>query len=59
MQRHTMTEIVIYSRSTVMKRSVNTELGGGVGALIEWPLSSPLVVPWYTQDICSVRVKGF
>ena len=31
------------------------------GALIDftWTQPSPLVLPWYTQDISSVRVKGF
>ena len=45
MQRHTMTDIVKHSRSIVLERSVKI--------LLE---SSLLVLPWYIQDICSVRV---
>ena len=30
--------------------------GGGGGAQFDfvWPQPSPLVLPWYTQDICSI-----
>ena len=63
MQRHTMTEIVNHSRSTVLERSVNTFLWVGVGTSLDftWLKPSPLVLPWYTQDITSssLRVKGF
>ena len=75
MQRHTMTEIVNHSRSTALEpwngQKKPYYLGGGGGgggegveargALIDftWPQPSPLFLPWYTQDICSVRVKGF
>ena len=71
MQRHTMTKIVNRSRSNALERSVKTLRGrggggggggwGGGNVYIDftWPQPSPLVLSWYTQDICSVRVKGF
>ena len=67
MQKHTITEIVNHSRSTALERSEENLLrgvwgrGGGGGASIDitWPQPSPLVLPCYTQDICSVRLKGF
>ena len=35
--------------------------GGGEWVLkidFTWPQPLPLVLPWYTQDICSVHMKG-
>ena len=51
-------------RLGTVRKNLTTWRGGGGearGALIDftWPQPSPLFLPWYTQDICSVRVKGF
>ena len=70
MQRHTMVEIINNSRSTALERSVKTLLGVSLGGGGGWggegrysilcattlALSSVVI---YTQDICSVRVRGF
>ena len=60
-----MTKVVNYSRNTTLERSVKALLGWGEGwemaALIDftWLQTLPSVLPWYTHDICSVRVKDF
>ena len=71
MQRHTMVEITNRSLGTVSnfftRRKVGHGGGGGGrgwcggGAKIDFlrPQPLPLVLLWYTQDICSVRMKGF
>ena len=61
MQRHTMTEIVNLSRSTALERSVKTLYGVGWGRLNRFYVATTLalVLPWYTQDISSIRVKRF
>ena len=61
MQRHTMTEVVNYSTSTALERSVKILLGGGRGCLNRFyvittlALSSALV---YTRHLFSPR-EGF
>ena len=49
MQRNTMTEIVNHSRSTALERSVKKNYPGAE-INFTWPHSSPLILPWYTQD---------
>ena len=66
MQRHTMTEIVNHSRSTVLERSIKNILvvrwggggGGGVKSFFTWPQPSALVLAKYTQNLTSVHVRG-
>ena len=61
MQIHRMTETVNRSRSTALERSVKIFTGGGGGDFNQFYMAttSLLIMPWYTQDICSVCVKGF
>ena len=49
-------EIVNHSRSIAL---VSKHFTGGWEILWERPQPSSLFLPWYTKDICSVRVKGF
>ena len=51
MERHTMTVKVSHSRSTALERLVNVLLVG-----LQSILRGHNLLPWYTQDICSVRV---
>ena len=55
MQRHTRTEIVNHSRSDAFVGTVSkkTLLGFYVATTLDFSSA------WYTQDICSVRMKGF
>ena len=57
---HVNTYNVRYSKPQQKHRlgTVSKILLWGVGGLNRFYVATILILPWYTQDICSVRVKG-
>ena len=50
-------KIVNHSRGIALEQSVKKTFVQKID--FTWPQPSPLILPWYTQDICAFRVMGF